>query len=122
MIEARAYELWENEGKPTGRSLVHWLCAQELFTAPSRGSRSGLSYDMPQWADDRFSTYIGAMLGSAYCLTAQTGVLDGNRPPKQASINFECETVFHLPRRTNVGDGGSGRTAYQARSPGSARL
>jgi hypothetical protein len=89
MIEARAYELWENEGKPTGRSLVHWLSAQELFTAPSRGSRPGLSYDMPQWAGDRFSTYIGAMLGSAYCLRAQTGDLDGNRPPERTSINFE---------------------------------
>ncbi len=27
-IEARAYGLWEHEGRPEGRSLEHWLRAE----------------------------------------------------------------------------------------------
>ena len=30
-IKARAYALWENEGRPEGRHLDHWLRASEAF-------------------------------------------------------------------------------------------
>lgn len=37
-IGARAYELWEKEGRPNGRDLAHWLEAERMLqqkaTAP----------------------------------------------------------------------------------------
>ncbi len=29
LIEERAYEIWEQEGRPEGRALEHWLRARE---------------------------------------------------------------------------------------------
>lgn len=31
VISARAYALWEEEGRPDGRALVHWLAAEREF-------------------------------------------------------------------------------------------
>ena len=36
--QARAYELWENEGRPHGREQDHWQQAEREITA--RGARS----------------------------------------------------------------------------------
>ena len=30
VISARAYALWEEEGRPDGRALAHWLAAAAL--------------------------------------------------------------------------------------------
>lgn len=32
-IEARAHAIWEEEGKPDGRHLEHWLRAERLLAA-----------------------------------------------------------------------------------------
>ena len=32
-ISARAYALWEEEGRPDGRALAHWLAAEREFGA-----------------------------------------------------------------------------------------
>jgi len=32
-IEARAYAMWEEEGRPFGKHLEHWLRAQRLVAA-----------------------------------------------------------------------------------------
>ena len=31
-MEAWAYQLWEDEGRPSGRALAHWTRAQEAFS------------------------------------------------------------------------------------------
>lgn len=33
VISARAYALWEEEGRPDGRALAHWLAAEREFQA-----------------------------------------------------------------------------------------
>jgi hypothetical protein len=33
VISARAYALWEEEGRPDGRALSHWLAAEREFRA-----------------------------------------------------------------------------------------
>jgi hypothetical protein len=44
VISARAYALWEEEGRPDGRALAHWLAAEREFQAqmsePAPSSRS----------------------------------------------------------------------------------
>lgn len=37
----RAYEIWENEGRPDGRHLDHWLKAEKEFSRATRRSASG---------------------------------------------------------------------------------
>ena len=32
-IAKRAYSIWEQEARPTGRDLEHWLCAEAEFEA-----------------------------------------------------------------------------------------
>jgi hypothetical protein len=39
-IQRRAYELWENEGRPAGRDQAHWLQAESEI-AKARGQRIG---------------------------------------------------------------------------------
>jgi Protein of unknown function (DUF2934) len=39
-IQRRAYELWENEGRPAGRDQAHWLQAESEI-AKARGQRVG---------------------------------------------------------------------------------
>jgi hypothetical protein len=41
-IQRRAYELWESEGRPTGRDQAHWLQAEGEI-ARVRGQRAGLT-------------------------------------------------------------------------------
>ena len=36
VISARAYALWEAEGRPEGRALNHWLAAESECRAPAR--------------------------------------------------------------------------------------
>ena len=40
-IRARAYALWEQEGKPEGRHLQHWLQAKRLIAAEELGVAGG---------------------------------------------------------------------------------
>ncbi|AVO47802.1 DUF2934 domain-containing protein [Phreatobacter cathodiphilus] len=48
MIEKRAYEIWEAEGRPTGRAEAHWQAAEREVTATppastaDRGSETAL--------------------------------------------------------------------------------
>ncbi len=39
MIEARAYGLWEHEGRPEGRSLEHWLRAEAEIGSATKPQR-----------------------------------------------------------------------------------
>lgn len=32
--ETKAYEIWESEGRPTGRDLEHWLKAEQQVSEP----------------------------------------------------------------------------------------
>jgi Protein of unknown function (DUF2934) len=49
VISARAYALWEEEGRPDGRALAHWLAAEREFQArPSEAA--------PQPASSRSAT------------------------------------------------------------------
>jgi hypothetical protein len=41
-IQRRAYELWESEGRPTGRDWAHWLQAESEI-ARARGQRAGMT-------------------------------------------------------------------------------
>jgi hypothetical protein len=41
-IQRRAYELWESEGRPTGRDWAHWLQAESEI-ARARGQRAGVT-------------------------------------------------------------------------------
>ena len=36
-IKARAFDLWLQQGRPTGRHLEHWESAKRLLAAESRG-------------------------------------------------------------------------------------
>jgi hypothetical protein len=38
-ILARAYELWDQAGRPTGRDLDFWLAAEQELSRPSRRPR-----------------------------------------------------------------------------------
>ena len=40
-IQRRAYELWESEGRPSGRDEAHWLQAESEI-ARARGRRAGI--------------------------------------------------------------------------------
>jgi hypothetical protein len=42
-IQRRAYELWESEGRPTGRDQAHWLQAEGELARVRRGQRAGLT-------------------------------------------------------------------------------
>jgi hypothetical protein len=43
-IEERAYALWESEGRPDGRDLVHWCQAEsEVMAAGTAGSDTDLT-------------------------------------------------------------------------------
>lgn len=46
-ISRRAYELWENEGRPEGSDLRHWLQAEQELSA----RKSGRSPESSQPAD-----------------------------------------------------------------------
>ena len=38
-IRKRAYEIWEDEGRPQGRDRIHWLRAEAEFRESLCGSR-----------------------------------------------------------------------------------
>jgi hypothetical protein len=43
-IRQRAYEIWEQEGRPNGNDLKHWLAAfEEIGSAPVKKPRKALS-------------------------------------------------------------------------------
>ena len=69
MVTACAHGLWENEGRPNGRALLHWARAEDMFaplvTTPSHVERKVHS------GAARFSVYGGPMLGGSYRLTAR---------------------------------------------------
>ena len=39
-IQTRAYQIWEQEGRPDGRDIDHWLRAESELSAPSCGRRT----------------------------------------------------------------------------------
>jgi len=40
MIEVRAYQIWEQEGRPHGRDLEHWIRAAEELAPAANGAGS----------------------------------------------------------------------------------
>ena len=42
LVAQRAYELWENEGRPEGRSMEHWTRAEEMLRNSERPADSAL--------------------------------------------------------------------------------
>jgi hypothetical protein len=47
-ISRRAYELWEQEGRPDGNDLRHWLQAEHELSGTSSASTAGGYTDTPQ--------------------------------------------------------------------------
>lgn len=56
-IRQRAYEIWEDEGRPEGRSRIHWVRAEAEFrerlcgprlTSPDARLRLRRSYEPPR--------------------------------------------------------------------------
>jgi hypothetical protein len=41
-IEARAYTIWENEGKPHGRDVAHWCQAKQEVLANQKGGSASI--------------------------------------------------------------------------------
>ncbi|GIK83260.1 MAG: hypothetical protein BroJett024_43650 [Alphaproteobacteria bacterium] len=41
-IRERAYLLWEREGRPEGKALEHWLCAEAELCAEQPMAASGM--------------------------------------------------------------------------------
>jgi len=37
-IRELAYAIWEQEGRPDGKDLAHWLCAEAEIAAEDRGA------------------------------------------------------------------------------------
>lgn len=61
-IRQRAYEIWEDEGRPEGRERIHWLRAEAEFreqlcgprlTNPAARVRLQKSYEPPRSARER---------------------------------------------------------------------
>jgi hypothetical protein len=46
-IRARAYAIWEKEGKPDGRHLEHWLRAKRLVAAEELRAAAGALVTCP---------------------------------------------------------------------------
>ena len=73
MIEKWAYQIWENEGRPSGRDLAHWLRAQKAFTAPANVSQQPPdSLSVANRSGSRFAAFAGAMCGSDYRFNGRT--------------------------------------------------
>ena len=54
-ISARAYEIWEAEGRPEGRDKEHWYMAKELLagiSAPEDGGAEGATTPEPAATSD----------------------------------------------------------------------
>jgi hypothetical protein len=39
-IKRRAYEIWEREGRPSGRDIEHWQQAEDEIVAEDEGDRA----------------------------------------------------------------------------------
>jgi len=53
-IEKRAYEIWEQTGRPQGRDLDHWLRAEAELAAPDRKAKPA-----PKRPRSRTSAVVG---------------------------------------------------------------
>ena len=47
-IRQRAYAIWEEEGRPSGRDIEHWLKAEREVTASNPGPASKLKPKGPE--------------------------------------------------------------------------
>ena len=56
-IRARAYRIWEEEGRPEGRAEVHWDMARELI-AIEDNFQDTLKPAAPMGADDRAASRL----------------------------------------------------------------
>ncbi len=55
MIEKRAYEIWEAEGRPQGRAVAHWAAAErELAAQPASPAETA-----PETALERGTAVLG---------------------------------------------------------------
>jgi Protein of unknown function (DUF2934) len=46
-VRERAYHIWEDEGRPGGRDLDHWLQAERELARPARRVRAAKAGDPP---------------------------------------------------------------------------
>ncbi len=44
-IRERAYEIWEREGRPAGKSLEHWLKAEAEIAAEEKGLKQEIELE-----------------------------------------------------------------------------
>ena len=65
-IRIRAYQIWENEGRPAGRDIDHWRQACDELSPPARDDIAAAAPLTPKPADDA---------------VAQQGGSSGSKPP-----------------------------------------
>lgn len=116
-VRARAHSLWENEGRPEGRALHHWLKAEEE-TGASAGPFGSAAYPSdvdkaagPTHGGEDFGGHDAEAEGAAASGVGGQHYEPGTAP-RQAGTN-EAEVGEHAVR-TGQGKPGIG-------SPGSAR-
>jgi hypothetical protein len=106
LISRRAYEIWEQEGRPEGRDLQHWLQAEQELSAKSNGSTQSASLQ-PNGKNEaaRFDE-VG------------TGKLTDTRPPQTSRVAASTSAKKPSPTTTR---GASPATASGISPAGRAR-
>ena len=51
-IRARAYAIWEQEGRPDGKHLEHWVQAKRLIAAEELRAAAGVMATHPRFRSD----------------------------------------------------------------------
>jgi hypothetical protein len=51
-IRARAYAIWEQEGRPDGKQLEHWVQAKRLIAAEELRAAAGVMAPHPRFRSD----------------------------------------------------------------------
>jgi hypothetical protein len=111
-ISRRAYELWENEGRPEGCDLRHWLQAEQELSA-RYANRSEQSQDSP---DSRANE-----LGSPRNTGTDTRPLQGTRAgaAAQRDSNRDTKRSTNVPFGTEKSSSGNSQNAAK-RKPSNA--
>jgi hypothetical protein len=77
-IQRRAYELWENEGRPEGSDMRHWLQAEQELSRPSAGNQgNGSDSQNANGGANRYTDIPQARPPSAESRGSQTSVRSG---------------------------------------------
>lgn len=87
-VSRRAYELWEQEGRPEGSDLRHWLQAEQELNGPRTEdaySAPGTSTDIPRVAPQN-GTPAAAPATDTQPLQGTRAAAAATREPKRASV------------------------------------